>query len=197
MAVGVVRRGKINARLRLKKLHVRAPNIERGGSGGDRMCIRTALAMGVYLSRTGIGVGRHLVRSSGSSRAASGSTIVLRAPTSQPVMGKHLAATELDTMHAWKVEGLSATEIHRRLERGRTSDGRPAPKLTTVRRALRGITHKRGRAETRGRKRILSPANVRALNSALRCVCVWGVGPWETRLGRDRMIGSALRGRRT
>ena len=107
-------------------------------------------------------------------------------------MGKHLAATELDTMHAWKVEGLSATEIHRRLERERTSDGRPAPNLTTVRRALRGITHKRGRAETRGRKRILSPANVRALNSALR-----GGEPWETRLGRDRMIGSALRGRRT
>ena len=46
------------------------------------------------------------------------------------------------------------------------TDGGDGPNLSTVRKALRGISHRRGMVETRGRKRILSPVSARALDAA-------------------------------
>ena len=81
-------------------------------------------------------------------------------------MGKHLTAHEFDSMQAWKMQDVSTIDMYRRLQRARSTGGGDGPNLATARRAVRGITHKRGRVETRGRKRILSTANVRALNTA-------------------------------
>ena len=87
-------------------------------------------------------------------------------PTPRAAMGKHLTATELDPMQAWKAQGLRTMEIFRRLQHARASAGEGGPHLATVRRAMRGLTHKRGRVEAWGRKRALSPANVQTVNSA-------------------------------
>ena len=81
-------------------------------------------------------------------------------------MGKHFSAAELDSVQAWRSQGSSALEIHRRLQRARATDGGDGPNLSTVRKALRGISHRRGMVETRGRKRILSPVSARALDAA-------------------------------
>ena len=82
------------------------------------------------------------------------------------IMGKHLSAAELDSVQAWRSQGTSVLEIHRRLQRARATDGGDGPNLSTVRKALRGISHRRGMVETRGRKRILSPVSARALDAA-------------------------------
>ena len=70
-------------------------------------------------------------------------------------------------------------EIHRRLQRARATDGGDGPNLSTVRKALRGISHRRGMVETRGRKRILSPTNVRALNAARKRLIAKADGQYE------------------
>ena len=94
-------------------------------------------------------------------------------------MGKHLSAAELDSVQAWKSQGISTLEIHLRLQRARAAGGGDGPNLSTVRRALRGITHRRGMVETRGRKRSLSPANVRALNAARKRLIAKADGQYE------------------
>ena len=53
------------------------------------------------------------------------------------------------------------------------------PNLTTVRRALKGITHKRSLVETRGRKRLLSDQNVRSLDRARRKLIEKADGEYE------------------
>ena len=60
----------------------------------------------------------------------------------------------------------SPVEIHARFAAKRTREGKAAPTLGNVRRALKGLTYKQGLAETRGRKRKLSRTNALALNKA-------------------------------
>ena len=81
-------------------------------------------------------------------------------------MGKHLTADELDSVQAWRSQGISTLEIHRRLQHARATGGGDGPNLSAVRRALRGVAHRRGMVETCRRRRTLSPANIRVLNSA-------------------------------
>ena len=104
-------------------------------------------------------------------------------------MGKHMTAHELDSMQAWKMQGASTKDIYRRPQRARSAGGGDGPNLATVRRALRGVTHRRGRAETRGRKRNLSPANVRALNTARKRLIEKADGQYEVH--RDGVIRAA------
>ena len=52
----------------------------------------------------------------------------------------------------------------------RKARGENGPDLTTVRRALRGETHKRGRVETRGRKTKLTAVKLQALDRARKKV---------------------------
>ena len=79
-------------------------------------------------------------------------------------MGRHISNAELDKLQAWKSRGLTPIEMHRRMASARVAAGERAPSLMAVRRALRGVTFRRSKVETRGRKQILTPANLRALD---------------------------------
>ena len=81
-------------------------------------------------------------------------------------MAPHFSKHELDAAFSMAQKGSTPTEIHRHFTRLRTKRGLAAPDLTTVRRALRGATHKRSMKETRGPKVKLTPVQVRRLNAA-------------------------------
>ena len=81
-------------------------------------------------------------------------------------MGKHFTPGELDRMHSLRASGATPLEVHRRLRAERRRSRRTGPSLTAVRRALKGVSFKRGAIETRGRRRILSTANLRTADRA-------------------------------
>ncbi len=72
----------------------------------------------------------------------------------------------MDELFAWKAEGLEPIAIHKKLGAARRRGRLSAPDLTNVRRALRGKTFKRGRSETRGRKKVLSSRNLESMDAA-------------------------------
>ena len=79
-------------------------------------------------------------------------------------MGKHLSSKELDKMHSLLARGHRPKHIQGQVASSRAKIGRPAPDLTTVRRVLRGATHKRATVETRGRKKLLTARNLATLD---------------------------------
>ena len=67
-------------------------------------------------------------------------------------MAPHLSRKEIDyTNGLHNNKKLSPVEIHSKLDAYRRRRGLGGPDLTTVRRALRGKTHRRGVPERRGR----------------------------------------------
>ena len=80
-------------------------------------------------------------------------------------MAPHMFDTELDRATALQFAGKIPVDVHALLQRARKARGQPGPDLTRVRRALRGITQKRARVETRGRKPKLTLVKLRALNA--------------------------------
>ena len=58
------------------------------------------------------------------------------------------------------------TELHAFLARQRLEEGIELVNLPSIRKALRGQTHRRGRSATRGRKRRVTARGVEVLNSA-------------------------------
>ena len=81
-------------------------------------------------------------------------------------MGRHITPEELDNMFAWKADGYDTATIHEKLTAARRRRRQSAPDVTTVRRALKAKTFKRGKKETRGRKKKLSDRNVKALEKS-------------------------------
>ena len=85
-------------------------------------------------------------------------------------MGKHLSATELDNIQVWKRAGATTSVIQGRLLKARQRQmkchAKTGPDITAVRRAVKGTSFKRARVETRGAKKILSTANLHALDRA-------------------------------
>ena len=81
-------------------------------------------------------------------------------------MAPHMTTQELDRCLALRGTGKTPVEVHAALSRTRAARGAVGPDLTTVRRALRGVAHKRGLVETRGRRLKVTPAKLRALDSA-------------------------------
>ncbi|CAK0851927.1 unnamed protein product, partial [Prorocentrum cordatum] len=81
-------------------------------------------------------------------------------------MTPHLSKRELDRCFSLYAAGKTPVEIRDLVSRTRESLDETGPDLTTVRRALRGATHRRGPAETRGRKPKLTAVRLRALNNA-------------------------------
>ena len=79
-------------------------------------------------------------------------------------MAPPLTAAEQDMLVAWNQGGMRTHEIRDELVRLRRARGLNAPDDTTIRRFLRGRTHKRGAIETRGRKRTWSRSNVLKAN---------------------------------
>ena len=109
--------------------------------------------MGVYLSGTGLDVLLFAVSLKGLA-----CSFQLQCPL---IMGKHLTDQELDVIRERRKD--APKEVHKRLANARRRCRKAGPSLSTVRRALKGLTHKRAAVETRGRKRILSNANLQAL----------------------------------
>ena len=94
-------------------------------------------------------------------------------------MGKHFSESELDNMHKWAAAGISPIEIHQRMQKARARMRKGCPDLTSVRRALKGNAFKRSRVETRGRPRILSAANLRAVDRARKQAILKADGEYE------------------
>lgn len=80
-------------------------------------------------------------------------------------MAPQLTVMELDRVAKLQNKGKTPGEISNLLATTRTRQGLAGPNVSTVRRALKGSTHKRGRVETRGRKKKLTRLNVRTLNA--------------------------------
>ncbi len=97
-------------------------------------------------------------------------------------MGKHITASELDEMFEWKADGVGPATIHEKMSALRRRQRRPVPDLTTVRRALEGKTFKRGKAETRGRKRTYTSTNLKRINEVRQVEYKKAEGERELRL---------------
>ena len=77
-----------------------------------------------------------------------------------------LTTSEMDCIHKLKAESFTPMQIHAQLVKDRRRRRQQGPDLTTVRRFVKGKTHKRAVTETRGRKKKLSVANVKAMDRA-------------------------------
>ena len=80
----------------------------------------------------------------------------------QTNMAPHLTSAELDWLQRQKSK--APLELHALLEARRAKKGMAAPDITNLRKALKGLTYRRGGPETRGRKKSLTKANVRTMN---------------------------------
>ena len=76
-----------------------------------------------------------------------------------------MTPAELDMVLQWSREK-SPLEIHELLKEERIGNGIAPICLTSVRKAMRGATHLRGRNETRGRKRSVTARGIQALDKA-------------------------------
>ena len=72
-------------------------------------------------------------------------------------MGKHFSDLELDQALTWRSQGMACNAIHKRLARARARARNTGPSLRAVQRAVKGVTFKRAKIETRGRKKLLTP----------------------------------------
>ena len=81
-------------------------------------------------------------------------------------MPSHLTAKDLDYITNLSSKGLLVREVHQKLAAKRAARGDPRPSPETVRRALKGVTHARGKPERRGRNRVLTKAALKKVNKA-------------------------------
>ena len=80
-------------------------------------------------------------------------------------MAPHLSPVELNLIMECLGRRQSLKDIHEVIKLEREAGGIEPPKIWAIRRACRGATHRRGRAETRGGKYRLNEAQVRRLNN--------------------------------
>lgn len=73
---------------------------------------------------------------------------------------------ELDRAVALQASGHTPLQVLAKLQMSRANKDMDGPNESTVRRALRGVTHKRALKETRGRPAKLTPAQLRRLDNA-------------------------------
>ena len=97
-------------------------------------------------------------------------------------MAPHFSKHKLDVAFSMAQQESTATEIHCHFLRLPTKKRLAAPDLTTVRRALRGVTHKRSMKETRGPKVKLTPVQVRRLNAARKDLIHKAAGEGEVHI---------------
>ena len=80
-------------------------------------------------------------------------------------MAPHLSAEEQDLVFSACTSGKSAVEIWSILAKRRRARGVAMMNVTAIRRFVRGKTHRRGKVETRGRRRIFTRKNVLAMDA--------------------------------
>ena len=83
-------------------------------------------------------------------------------------MAPHMSPSELDFIQTKFPAGKTPAQVHKLLETRRGRKGMAAPDLTNIRKALKGLTYKRGLKETRGRKPLYSRKMVRKMNMKRR-----------------------------
>jgi len=79
-------------------------------------------------------------------------------------MAPHLTTQELDFVHKLSNKGKAPVQIHEQLTARRTKRGVDTPTVGNLRRVLKGVTYKRGRKETRGRKHAWTKKNAVKVN---------------------------------
>ena len=67
---------------------------------------------------------------------------------------------EMNHMQVLQQKKVAPQDIHSKIVRQRARKGSHGPDVTSVRRFLKGLTHQRGKPETRGRKRAYSRKHV-------------------------------------
>ena len=72
---------------------------------------------------------------------------------------------ELDYIRDRANKGDTPVQIHEKLSKCRARKNIVCPDLTNIRKSLKGQTHRRGKVETRGRKRVLTKKQVLKVNS--------------------------------
>ena len=83
-------------------------------------------------------------------------------------MAPHLSLAEQDLALSGLTAGKTASQIFAMVTKKRVARGVAMVNITVIRRFLRGRTHRRGKVETRGRKRSLTRRNVLAMDTARR-----------------------------
>ena len=78
--------------------------------------------------------------------------------------------------------GWTTADIHSKLSKERAKQGTQAPDPTTVRRAVRGATHRRGVVETRGAKKKLKPLQVRRIDRVRKEMLQKAKGEYEVHI---------------
>jgi len=104
-------------------------------------------------------------------------------------MAPHLSPVELDFIRGLVGKGFSPMEVHLKLKARRKRSHKDAPDLTTVRRAVRGVTHLAGRKEKRGRKRKLGPLTLRRIDKARKDLVKKAAGEHEVHM--DQIMSKA------
>ena len=96
-------------------------------------------------------------------------------------MEPHWAAAELDMMQDLCRAAKTPIQADAHFQRLRARKGLATPNQTSVCKALRGKTYRRGVAETRGRKRKLSRRMVLSMNSTGKALAAI-TPPWHSLL---------------
>ena len=107
-------------------------------------------------------------------------------------MAPHLTAHELDRISDLSRRGWATVEIHSKLSKERAKQGTCAPDPTTVRRAVRGATHRRGVVETRGAKKKLKPPQLRRIDRVRKEMLQKAKGEYEVHIS-DVMAKARIR----
>ena len=108
-------------------------------------------------------------------------------------MAPHLTLAEKDFLRGLLGQGHAPVTIYQRFVAKRARQGVPAPTLGNLRRALKGVTYKQGMSETRGRKKVLTRAKVRAMNKARKELIATAKGQREVHWA-DVMRKARVRG---
>ena len=96
-------------------------------------------------------------------------------------MAPHLTPAEFDFIRQQEALGKGPVELHKALTRRRARQGLATPTLPRFRLALRGVSYKRSRKETRGRKANISRSSVLKLNSVRKKLIKKAQGQREVR----------------
>lgn len=94
-------------------------------------------------------------------------------------MAPHLSAAELDLMRQLLARHKSTADIRSRINGGRLRAGIAPVGIDACRRAAKGSTHLLGRAETRGRKKVLGKRAIRAMNKTRKELIKKAKGQYE------------------
>ena len=112
-------------------------------------------------------------------------------------MAPHLSPDELDLIHRWQNRGKTPAVTHDLLTQRRARRNVAAPRLSRLRQALRGLTYKRSRKETRGRKKTYNKRWVLKMNAKRKSLIKKAHGQREVRWEDVRKGARAPKGHRS